>query len=158
MQKGASQLSLKSYEMGVLFLPDLLGPALCPPFCCTPGEAIAALPLAYGGLCAGHSDVDGEVPPLLPSVADTPAATATGPAAVTAAAGLPAAAALSAAAAGSSSAADCWSLRERGLPLDRLPVPYRLPPPRYGPRDRPWVWDVDHPEPDSHGYSFGSRG
>ncbi len=32
-----------------------------------------------------------------------------------------------------------------------LPIPYAVPPARYGPRDEPWVASVPHREPDSHG-------
>lgn len=55
----SKQLTLKSYEMGVMFLPSLMGPnpqpatSHAPAFTCTPGEAglTQRLPLTLGAAC-----------------------------------------------------------------------------------------------------------
>ena len=36
-----------------------------------------------------------------------------------------------------------------------LPVPYQVPPVRYGPQDRPWMTGVPYPGLDSHGLTLG---
>jgi tyrosyl-DNA phosphodiesterase-1 len=35
-----------------------------------------------------------------------------------------------------------------------LPVPYALPPVRYGPHDEPWDWETQRKQPDVHGRTF----
>ena len=37
-----------------------------------------------------------------------------------------------------------------------MPLPYRIEPlERYGSDDRPWIWDLPYPEPDTHGTTWG---
>ncbi|KAL5107828.1 Tyrosyl-DNA phosphodiesterase 1 [Taenia crassiceps] len=40
---------------------------------------------------------------------------------------------------------------EKSVELINFPIPYRLPPVPYNKEDEPWIWDIPHCEPDSHG-------
>eukprot|EP01114_Cavostelium_apophysatum_P010803 TRINITY_DN24925_c0_g1_i1.p1 TRINITY_DN24925_c0_g1~~TRINITY_DN24925_c0_g1_i1.p1 ORF type:complete len:101 (+),score=12.37 TRINITY_DN24925_c0_g1_i1:329-631(+) len=37
-----------------------------------------------------------------------------------------------------------------------FPLPSKVPPTSYNPKDEPWTWDIPHTEADIHGVSYNS--
>ncbi|KAG0599541.1 hypothetical protein M758_12G160100 [Ceratodon purpureus] len=115
LQKNNSQLMIRSYELGVLFLPSLVGiNSNITPFSCTYSSSV--------------------VPRGLQSKTDDEGLGQVGhPKLVT----------LS------------WKKSNDGKEdrdtIVRLPLPYALPPVKYGPKDIPWSWDRTYTQPDVYG-------
>ena len=127
LQKGESQISIPSFELGVLILPtnnhleenyvvkdDVENAGTISPFSLTPNHPIL-----------GSSSVS---PLRIKRIW----------------------------AAGSDERMGLWERGEGGLPLNEvyLPIPHKLPAPLYSPEDRPWVWDKSYKEQDMFGQEY----
>ncbi|KAG6554736.1 hypothetical protein Mapa_003755 [Marchantia paleacea] len=119
LQKLSSQLMIRSYELGVLFLPSTVLKAVGSTFSCTGnvhsseeiGRAEASTFSEYD-----FQEVCGRDGRLVTTVWEDDSSSS--------------------------------------KPVVRLPVPYSLPPPRYGPGDVPWSWDCVYTKPDVYGETW----
>eukprot|EP00897_Mesotaenium_endlicherianum_P008277 jgi/Mesen1/7478/ME000039S06689 len=127
LQKGGAQLMVRSYELGVLFLPTLTTRHMArrAHFSCTarPAGPPPSEVEPLGGAASGSSDGAAAVEFVQrvwgrDSLGDT---------------------------------ADLALSPPQRPTLVSFAVPYALPPPSYGPSDTPWAWDRQYPEPDVYG-------
>ncbi|BBN01781.1 tyrosyl-DNA phosphodiesterase 1 [Marchantia polymorpha subsp. ruderalis] len=114
LQKQNSQLMIRSYELGVLFLPSTVQRAVGSTFSCTGNAHSKEIGRAEASTFSEneYQQLRGRPGRLVTTN---------------------------------------WEDDPSFEPFARLPVPYSLPPPRYGPRDVPWSWDCVYTKPDIFG-------
>lgn len=115
LQKNNSQLMIRSYELGVLFLPSLVGiNSNATPFSCTYSSSV--LPKGLQSRTNDEGKGQGGHPKLV-----------------------------------TLSWKNSNDEKEDREVIVRLPLPYALPPVKYGPKDIPWSWDRQYFQPDVYG-------
>ena len=134
MEKNESQLHIRSYELGVLLVPSLIGPITAAPFSCTPDPSPAR---CLGALRPPEDEgvfgrTDGS---LVELVVEAEASRGS----------------IGEDARSSSKAEATTTSQHKAVFRAVVPLPYPLPPTRYGAHDTPWVWDIRHKNPDDWG-------
>ncbi|KAH8956501.1 hypothetical protein BDL97_07G041900 [Sphagnum fallax] len=122
--KSGSQLMIRSYELGVLFLPHLVRAQFeSPSFSCTE-DFSPLLPQLKGQQTEKEVEKPVRHPKLVTMCWK-----------------------------GSASVEHRGSTMQQqdGVVVVRLPLPYALPPTKYRPEDRPWSWDRQYHQPDVYG-------